>query len=739
MHFWKKSLAIILLCVLAAVGIGHLTADATQYTRITYPKVQFFTNSGQFAVGYKVYTIKAGTVDTLQTTWQDRLLTAPNTNPVILDSRGEANIYTNTATKLVFTTPTGTLSSPIITVDYVGEQQETVIVNGNATAGTTNNNYVLNVTPTFLSIPANLTVVMNPDVNNQETIGATIHTGSGINDIVFTGPYVGSTAGSIFTVETRGPGTPIATTIAENVAAGLVTVGNHYVKLTAVTATGESLPGTASNVVNAAGARKIDVSGIPAISGLITGYKVYMTKAGGTDYYYVATVTATTYTISVADASLTVLAPSTQTATDWIRWKKDGGSWTDSVLLTAAKQTTIEGVQFQAAEIIGHVVGDIWTVTVMTPARLRFCSLTNDIIYENKAGSLVALDGNSMVAGIPATLVRATGVSGWVLNNPSLPVLTTQKPYRERKELTGVYTVISTDIGKILSCTGTFALNWPACATLPNHWWWIRNSGSGVITLTANGTEKFKYSSDITGSTTRTLLPGQMVMIATNGVDLQVAGDITGTVVKRTVLTSGTSFTTQSNTRTALVQLLGGGGGGGGVASIVGPDTSIAGGGGSGAYGEKLFTVSPSTAYTYAIGAAGAAGSTGGGDGGNGGDTTFTVGATTVTAPGGSGGKGSAVLATIKAGGAGGIVATNGDVNCTGQPGDFGFASGTDFIGGKGGSSQFGSGGAAIIATGAGNAAGGYGAGGGGAIEDGGAGQLGGVGTAGLIIVTEYN
>jgi len=110
-----------------------------------------------------------------------------------------------------------------------------------------------------------------------------------------------------------GQSPPIAPTANLSATAGIVTSGNHYVKLTTVTAIGETTLGTATAVVNADGSHKIDVSVIPPIGGEIIGYNVYMTKAGGTTYYFVALVASTTYAINVADVSLTVVAPTTNT------------------------------------------------------------------------------------------------------------------------------------------------------------------------------------------------------------------------------------------------------------------------------------------------------------------------------------------------------------------------------------------------------------------------------------------
>lgn len=59
------------------------------------PKIQFFDANGNPLVGGKLYSYAAGTV-TPQVTYVDQGQTATNTNPVILDSRGEASVWLGT-------------------------------------------------------------------------------------------------------------------------------------------------------------------------------------------------------------------------------------------------------------------------------------------------------------------------------------------------------------------------------------------------------------------------------------------------------------------------------------------------------------------------------------------------------------------------------------------------------------------------------------------------------------------
>jgi hypothetical protein len=56
------------------------------------PKMQFFTAAGTPLVGGKLFTYASGTTVPLAT-YTTSAATTENTNPVILDSRGEANVW----------------------------------------------------------------------------------------------------------------------------------------------------------------------------------------------------------------------------------------------------------------------------------------------------------------------------------------------------------------------------------------------------------------------------------------------------------------------------------------------------------------------------------------------------------------------------------------------------------------------------------------------------------------------
>jgi len=217
-----------------------------------------------------------------------------------------------------------------------------------------------------------------------------------------------------------------------------------------------------------------------------------------------------------------------------------------------------------------------------------------------------------------------------------------------------------------------------------------------------------------------------------------------GCWIGRTYLIQGTSFVTSPFTNKLCLILIGGGGGGGGTPTTS-SNTASAGGGGAGAYAEKIdISVTPNTAYTYAIGAGGAGGAAGTNPGQSGGDTTFTIGSLTITAPGGSGGAGGVAASTGPInGGAGGTAPTNADF---GYPGDDGLGAGTESVPanfpGTGGYSLYGAVPVLSLLHSTrqnGPAGGGYGTGGGGAYNNGASGtNPGGAGAGGIIIVDEY-
>ena len=87
---------------------------------------------------------------------------------------------------------------------------------------------------------------------------------------------------------------------------------------------------------------------------------------------------------------------------------------------------------------------------------------------------------------------------------------------------TGTYTVTAADKGKLIDCTsGTFTLSFQACATLGADWTtYIRNSGTGLITLDPNGAET------IDGAATYSLFAKHTAIVQCDGSVIRIASDV---------------------------------------------------------------------------------------------------------------------------------------------------------------------------------------------------------------------
>lgn len=61
-------------------------------TSVVNPRIQFFANNGRPLIGGRIHTYVAGS-STRARTYKDAAKAQPNTNPIVLDGRGEAQIY----------------------------------------------------------------------------------------------------------------------------------------------------------------------------------------------------------------------------------------------------------------------------------------------------------------------------------------------------------------------------------------------------------------------------------------------------------------------------------------------------------------------------------------------------------------------------------------------------------------------------------------------------------------------
>lgn len=137
---------------------------------------------------------------------------------------------------------------------------------------------------------------------------------------------------------------PGAATIALGAGGSLNTAGVHSVKVTFVSPNGETELGTASGNVTVTGAGEaIELTAIPVSTDpTVTGRNIWMTKAGGAAWYRIAASpviannTATTLSISVADASLLFNGTSNVNTTGGALW-----SGTEKIFSIASSGSSI--------------------------------------------------------------------------------------------------------------------------------------------------------------------------------------------------------------------------------------------------------------------------------------------------------------------------------------------------------------------------------------------------------------
>lgn len=111
------------------------------------PKMQFLTAEGTPLIGGKLYTYVAGTT-TPQATFTDETGATANTNPVILDSRGEANVWLGAASYKFLLTDAEDVE--IWSVDYITAPTTSLspVLSGNVTISTDSSGPALKITQT---------------------------------------------------------------------------------------------------------------------------------------------------------------------------------------------------------------------------------------------------------------------------------------------------------------------------------------------------------------------------------------------------------------------------------------------------------------------------------------------------------------------------------------------------------------------------------------------------------------
>lgn len=131
------------------------------------PVQRFYDNNNSPAAAAQIFTYQAGTTTKLAT-YTSSSGSIANTNPIILNARGECNLWIppNTAYKFVFAPATDTdpPTNPFWTVDNIVNSQLITLYGGVDTGSA--NNYILNFTAPFTSYVDGLVIYWVPANNN---------------------------------------------------------------------------------------------------------------------------------------------------------------------------------------------------------------------------------------------------------------------------------------------------------------------------------------------------------------------------------------------------------------------------------------------------------------------------------------------------------------------------------------------------------------------------------------------
>lgn len=159
------------------------------------PKAQFFDANGTPLVGGKVYTYAAGTTTPLAT-FTDASALTPNTNPVILDARGECNLWFSTATsyKVILKDANDVLQWSVDNISTYGtianqNSNNVAITGGTITGVTATFNLVGDVSGNAGTVTNGVYLTATQTLTNKTITG--LASASTVNDSAGTGYAIG--------------------------------------------------------------------------------------------------------------------------------------------------------------------------------------------------------------------------------------------------------------------------------------------------------------------------------------------------------------------------------------------------------------------------------------------------------------------------------------------------------------------------------------------------------------------
>jgi hypothetical protein len=588
-----------------------------------YLKSQFFTNSGAFNVNGTVSTYQAGTVTPVTT--YDRNGT-PNTNPIVLNSRGECDIWLvpNSAYKFVIA---DAAANTIDTVDNVIQSQLITLYGGVDTGSSVA--YVLTFASPFASysamlgnpiywVPANSNSVSNPSMNINGFGVQTIYNSNGsplgVNQII---------AGQITEIIYQ-------TNIAGGSNSGFVWIPTGNFTGTTIGTFGTEFP-----IPSAA---TVDLGSAPAHNVLVTGTTTI--SSFGTS----ANLAAPIYVIRFAQG-LTL-------------------SYGSNLILPGAGNIMTSAGDAAIAEYLG---AGVWKILIyqFTSGNQTTKIKAADTVINNSAvlaadpdlqSAILAIGRYSFEIYLVFDSVTAGDGFKWTNDGtavdsravaPALAYGYVNGAAYGPKQETPYGTTIS--YGTVSTAANSNAVMY-----------------KGSLLVGTVGTFGISWAQASATAANTTLRAGSYMTLSLVNTGASNSG-------VQHIYTSGTTTeTVPAGFNTLTIEVWGGtGGGGGGYYNSGSGQSGGGGGGGSGAYSRTVVSVTGLGGDTlnYSVGAAGSAG---GGNGGNGSASTVSSGTlsiTSISSPGGTGGTG-ATAPLGGAGGAGGTIATGGTaVNSAGNSG----------------------------------------------------------------------
>lgn len=254
------------------------------------PKAQFFAADGQPLVGGKVYTYAAGTTTPLST-FTDAAAVTPNTNPIILDSRGECNIWYAPAAsyKIILKSATDVTQWSVDNISTYGTLASQNYTNVNITGGT-----IAGVTATF-DLTGNVSGNAGT-VTNGVYLTATQTLTNKTLDAIDTASTVKDSAGTAYAIGYRKVPQSLNTTAAAS------DVGKHlFVSATTTIPSGVFTAGDEFQIVNSSGSSITITQGASTTlrlagtsttgSRTLAAYGVANVLCTGSEVFYVTGVT----------------------------------------------------------------------------------------------------------------------------------------------------------------------------------------------------------------------------------------------------------------------------------------------------------------------------------------------------------------------------------------------------------------------------------------------------------------